>query len=75
MKIAATKLKQIIREAIARTDLEKDASALGIDQKIYADMEDEELISYIDAIEELRINVAGMDEFELMRAVAPYGKL
>tara|TARA_R110002012_G_scaffold298028_1_gene496270 strand:+ start:341 stop:568 length:228 start_codon:yes stop_codon:yes gene_type:complete len=75
MKIAATKLKQIIREAIARTDLEKDASALGIDQKIYADMEDEELISYIDAIEELRIDVTGMDEFELMRAVAPYGKL
>ena len=75
MKIAATKLKQIIREAIARTDLEKDASALGIDQKIYAGMEDEELISYIDAIEELRIDVTGMDEFELMRAVAPYGKL
>ena len=75
MKITTTELKQIIREAIARTDLEKDASALGIDQKVYAGMEDEELISYIDAIEELRIDVTGMDEFELMRAVAPYGKL
>ena len=75
MKITTTELKQIIREAIARTDLEKDASALGIDQEVYAGMEDEELISYIDAIEELRIDVTGMDEFELMRAVAPYGKL